>query len=83
MINKKENTITERVEILLREYMEFPEFLLLKIIQNGDTSELPSLLQLTISNILLMIKDVEFGFEGTYDEWLNLKYDENDYPFLN
>ena len=74
--------ISEIMEVLLEGFIEHPIKLTGLFYSKERGEEIKLFREWCVSDILIMLRDVENGFEGTYDEWLNLKYDENQLPIL-
>lgn len=73
--------ITNVMIPLLEGYVNFPSKF--KIFKNKRKEEKMVDDRMNHSNdILIMIRDVELGFRGTYEEWFILQYDENQLPIL-
>jgi hypothetical protein len=73
--------IYDVMEVLLEGYVKFPEKIK-KSFGRGKWKEISFHREWCVNDILIMIRDVENGFEGTYDEWLKLEYDKNLKPIL-
>jgi hypothetical protein len=74
--------ITDVMKILLEGFIEYPIKQIGFVYSKEKGEELNFLRNWCVMDILIMLRDVENGFEGTYDEWLSLKYDKNDLPIL-
>jgi hypothetical protein len=79
---KMNNEITDVMEILLEGFIEQPIKQIGFVYSKEKGEELKFFRNWCVMDILIMLKDVENGFEGTYDQWLSLKYDENNLPIL-
>ncbi len=71
--------IFEVMEVLLEGYVKFPKKNK-KSYGRGKWKDITLHRRWCVNDILIMIRDVQNGFEGTYDEWLGLEYDENEKP---
>ena len=74
--------ITDVMEVLLEGFIEHPIKQIGFVNSKEKGEELKFFRNCCVMDILIMLRDVENGFEGTYDEWLSLKYDKNDLPIL-
>jgi hypothetical protein len=74
--------ITDVMEVLLEGFIEHPIKQIGFVYSEEKGEELKFFRNWCVMDILIMLRDVENGFEGTYDEWLNLKYDKNNLPIL-
>ena len=74
--------LTDVMEILLEGYVEYPIKQIGFVYDKEKGEELMFFRNWCVMDILIMLRDVENGFEGTYDDWLELKYDNNDKPII-
>ena len=69
------------LDTLLDGYLEYP--LIKKFLYSDEKGEEFHIHRWRcVDEIFLMIRDVQLGFVGTYEEWLDLEYDENDLPII-
>ena len=76
---KSEIKISDVIRIILEGYKETPKkwFLTKK-----KKKEIILYREWCVGDFLMILKDVENGFKGTYNEWLELEYDSNLLPIL-